>query len=110
MSHCSNSSCAICQKGHHHQHECPCCCHHHEEAGDLSTDLLDLADAAWMELLKEKIKKHIEKRSGAHLDQLAAYISENNHARWSAKMAEERTQQEFEDKLMSILMSGKKAK
>lgn len=59
---------------------------------------LELADQAWKEVLKEKIKKHIEANS-KNLDELAAIISEANHERWSRKMDGKQCGCCFEEKL-----------
>ena len=58
-----------------------------------------MADEAWMELLKEKIKKNIEAKTGKHLDKLADIISKANHDRWNEKMSISKTKEDFKDKL-----------
>lgn len=104
---------------HHHHHCChgegECCCHHdhhhdsccHESSccesdehpQDFAGELLELADAAWMELLKDKIKEQIEASSGKHLDQLAKLVTSSNKVRWENKMASKRVSSEFREKL-----------
>jgi hypothetical protein len=102
---------------HHHKHqECDCPCHEHEHSccqddscsiahhdhhdhGSFSTQLFELADEAWMELLREKIKKQIEASSGPHLDNLAKIVSDANHARWQSKTVGYRNNEDFHEKL-----------
>jgi len=52
--------------------------------------LLEIADLAWMEVLKEKIKEHI-KATDPKLDELAKIVSEANHKRWKQKMQKEKS-------------------
>lgn len=59
---------------------------------------LELADCAWMEVLKEKIKEHILS-SGKNLDELARLIAEANHERWQKKMENSKCSGSFEQKL-----------
>jgi hypothetical protein len=86
---------------HHHHHDDECCHEHHHdhEHGGFAEQLLELADEAWMEVLKEKIKKHIESGDGKNLDELAKLVSDANHQRWSSKLAENNTKHNFKDKL-----------
>lgn len=94
---------------HHHHHDC---CHSHEDCcheesccdagqgeSDFAHDLLELADEAWMCLLKEKIKANIASTSGAHLDKLAALVSEANKQRWDHKMAKHQVLEGYREKL-----------
>src|ERR1700722_7515171 len=97
---------------HHHHGECcsshhegKCCCganHHscHDEScdkhggescqEDFAKELLGVADCAWMDVLKTKIKQHIEAHSGAELDKMAALIAETNAERWKNKLAKKK--------------------
>lgn len=112
--------------GHHHHHhqdsccsegECHHCCdevcdahhhhsHHHEE-GNFAQDLLELADDAWMEVLKEKIKEHIIKTHGKNLDKLAQLVSESNSERWRSKLALQKTKMEYIEKVANFFSHGK---
>lgn len=93
-----------CHEGHCHEH----ChseggeCHQHESYADL---LLHLADEAWMEVLKEKIKDHIRQASGEHINQLAKLVSEANHAQWKDKFQKKKDHCEFEERLHALLGS-----
>lgn len=98
------------QHGHcDHHHEC---CHHehchehgHEHHHDhkYADQLLALADEAWMEVLKEKIKDQIRSTSSAHLDALAKLVSETNHNRWKHKMEGKSNTEDFEANLQKLL-------
>lgn len=48
---------------------------------------LQLADEAWTEVLKEKIKEHIKAESKA-IDQFAKLVAEANYERWKKKTQE----------------------
>lgn len=104
---------------HEHQHEkcdhechaCPCCegtCghhhhhHHHHENESFHQQLIQMADDAWMEVLKEKIKDQIRTANGKNLDELAKLVSEANHARWKHKMETQNTVQDYRDKLAAF--------
>lgn len=94
---CCNSSCQ-CPCHHHHEEDC-----HQHESGSFADQLLHLADEAWMEVLKEKIKKDIETKEGSQLDELAKLITQSNHQRWIAKMEEKKTGTEFQSQLQSLM-------
>jgi hypothetical protein len=108
--HCHEGSCSC--PCHHHHESCPCCeggtcsvCHgNHEgsEKGDFAGELLTLADQAWMEVLKEKIKKQIESESGSHLDNLAKLVAQTNQMRWKNKLEAKHGCHEFKDKLADL--------
>jgi len=70
---------------------------------------LELADCAWTEVLKEKIKEHIKQQDGEWLTNLARIIAEANKKRWENKMCKEHGCQEFEEQLCSFF-SKKEAK
>lgn len=103
MSHHKHGECC---SSHGHDGHCSCCCHkecheHHatDEHKDFAHQLIDLADQAWMEVLKDKVKAQIVSSSGPHLDQLAKLVSEANKSRWESKMALEKNAEEYRDKL-----------
>jgi hypothetical protein len=111
---CDQGSCMH-EQGHHghtHSHSyqpcnCCCCCHSHSECHQgphkYSEILLQLADEAWMEVVKEKIKEEILKQSGQHLNQLAKLVSTSNHIRWKEKMAEKKNVEDFEESLRDLM-------
>lgn len=105
--HHHHSHCDICcAHGEQHAHEGSCNHHHHHHAhdhhGDFARELLEMADEAWMEVLKEKIKDHIRTTNGAHLDQLAKLVSESNHERWKHKMNVQKDVHSYQDKLSAF--------
>lgn len=104
--HCHEGSCSV--TGHHHHHHGECChgshdtcCHHHEHE-DFAHELLDLADEAWMEVLKEKIKDQIRENNGKHLDALAKLVAESNNVRWKNKLSLQNTWGDFKAKVDAI--------
>lgn len=114
MSHeCHDSSCSSEHHSHHHDGECCCSCHtcacecHNHHHKKYTKELLCLADQAWMEVLKEKIKEEILKTSGKHLDQMAKLVSEANHKRWKEKLAEKKQLEDFDDDLKSLMYRSK---
>lgn len=78
---------------------CGCGCHQ----GKYADQLLKLADDAWMEVLKEKIKEEIRLNGGEQIAQLAKLVSSANHARWKDKMQTKRDHEEFENNLKAAL-------
>lgn len=113
MSHKCNESCS---QESHHQHSagsCECCCHrkcdcpcHHH--GKYSEQLLKIADEAWMELIKEKIKEDILKHSGDHITQLAQLVSRSNHKRWTDKLSEKKNLDDFNEQLQKLITGQRK--
>lgn len=116
MSHeCHQGSC--CTQNHHshsschsssgccEDQDCGCSCHHHGQK--YSDELLALADEAWMELIKDKIKEEIKKNSGEHIDRIASLVAKTNHARWKFKMDEKQNEHTYEDELHTLLFCKK---
>ena len=60
----------------------PCQTGGKEQECNMHEKFLCLADEAWMELLKEKIKAEIEKSGGAKLNALAKLVAETNGRKW----------------------------
>lgn len=75
-----------------------------QQCGSYASKFLELADCAWMEVLKEKIKDHI-RANAKHMDELAALISEANHEKWQKKMENQKCCGGFEEKLGEMLGS-----
>lgn len=101
QSSCSKGGCG-CQCG---CGSCSCSCHQKgntcgsDQSGSSHAEkLLAIADQAWMEVLKEKIKENI-KSNNQHMDELARMISEANHERWKKKMDAKKCCGNFEEKL-----------
>jgi len=102
-----------CNHDHHHS----CCNHHsheqechetsHHEHGDFPHQLLEMADEAWMEVLKEKIKEQIKATSGAKLDKLAKIVAEANNDRWEQKLQLLDIAHTFTDKIRAFFTQKK---
>lgn len=103
------------------QHNCcchNCCCGCHDKCGHENSDccghehsnyaekLLCLADCAWTEILKEKIKEEIKSKSGSHIDELAKVVAEANCSRWEHKLSGKKVQKDFRDKLSCFFDSS----
>lgn len=100
-SHSSKCGCGCgCTNSH-----CQCACHQQCKYSD---ELLKLADDAWMELLKEKIKEDILQNAGDQLTRLAKLVSTANHARWKDKMQSKKDHEDFESQLKSVLCNQNK--
>ena len=84
--------------------KCSCGCHQ----GKYSDQLLHLADEAWMEVLKEKIKDEIRQNNGDQINQLAKLVSSANHARWKDKMQAKKDCDDFDCQLKNLLGSPNK--
>ncbi len=52
------------------------------ECCDMPEKLLALADEAWFEVLKEKMKAEISTTCGDRLDKLAKLVTETNQDKW----------------------------
>lgn len=59
---------------------------HHSEHCHCEEKFLKLADDAWMELLKEKIKAKVEKEQGESLDKVADIVAKANSEKWKHKI------------------------
>ena|ERR1700722_19548562 len=100
--HCNSQKCHESHDDSESYHCCEdyCChCHHHHKPQEFSSQLTDLADEAWMDLLKDKIREHVERLEGAHLDELAKIVAEANKERWKNKMSGEKGCEEFKQRI-----------
>lgn len=92
-----------------------CCCSHEQEELDHDNDLyddktewlLEVADLAWAEVLKEKIKEHILANQNEHMTELAKIVSEGNHELWKYNMANQQADDDFKEKLCNFYHSKK---
>lgn len=75
------------------------------ECCNMPEKLLCLADEAWREVVKEKIKQEIEKSSGAKLDALAKLVAETNHKKWTHLIEGKQKCETFKDQLKEVLLS-----
>ncbi len=76
MSHCSSDN-------HHNEKQNAC-----EDAKTCSMpeDFLALADEAWLEVLKEKLKENMREVCGKQLDELAKIVCEANGQKWDNRI------------------------
>lgn len=95
--------------------KCCCSCHKQEascSAGEKQEDqmhyLLEIADEAWSEVLKEKIKEHIIATQNDRMTELAKIVSEGNHQRWKNKMETKQGCFDFKEKLSRFFGQSKK--
>ena len=89
--HSNHEPCHVC-----HEKEGVC-----EEEGheDFASCLLEAADCAWMEVLKEKIKEQIIATQGDRMKELAKILAEENGQRWKCKMEAKKACLGFKEKL-----------
>lgn len=105
---CSCSKCG-CSCGSQKTTTCGCSCSQCQSQGEVCGEhghshakkFLELADQAWMEVLKEKIKEHI-KANSKHIDELARLVAEANQERWKKKIEAKSCCCCFEDKLKNF--------
>jgi hypothetical protein len=85
-------------------HTCSCSCHGSKEDSckDIPGKFLELADSAWMEVLKEKIKDHI-RQNDSKLNELAQVISEANREKWKHKKEKFQGCHQYEEKLKNLM-------
>lgn len=103
-----------CGCGHSHDYhkECTCGCgcgcgcgcrsgshHHHDEDCNCAEKFLELADEAWKEVLKEKIKAKIIAKKGEHMDKLAEIVAKANGEKWKNKITAKVQCHEFKEQL-----------
>ena len=99
--------------GHHHEGHCSCGCgcgcdshHHHGEEGCKCTEkFLEIADEAWKEVLKEKIKEKILSHKGEHMDNLAEMIAKANGEKWKIKISAKTKSNKFKENLKEFFSS-----
>lgn len=73
------------------------------EECNMPEKLIQLADEAWEELLKDKLKAHIQAQKGKKLDDLAKLVAEANDARWKHLIQGKLKCEEFKTRLKSLL-------
>lgn len=83
-------------------HSCTCCSGHEQEEGCNPERLLAVADMAWLEVLKEKIKQNIL-ASDHRIDAIAKIVGESNREYWQLEMAKAKIDEKYECKLSSIM-------
>lgn len=89
--------------------KCGCGSKHHScqesEGCQCVEKFFEIADEAWREVLKEKIKNKILSKKGEHLEQLAEIIAVANGERWKNKISIKIKGAEFKDKIKELFSS-----
>lgn len=97
---CGSSCGCGCGSKHHHHHDS-------EEGGcHCAEKFLEIADEAWVELLKEKIKAKILAKKGEHVEKLAELIAMANGEKWENKIAAKIKCNKFKDNLKDFFSSS----
>jgi len=79
----------------------------HEGHSGCDDKLMRLAEEAWMELLKDKIKTEIENKKGSDLQKLAEIVAKANGEKWKHKMAAKIGCEEYKNTLKDFFTSNK---
>lgn len=78
---------------------------HQEKGCTCSEDFLKLADEAWMEVLKEKIKAEIKKEKDCELNKLAEIIAKANCEKWKHKIGLKMKNEEYKNEIKEFFSS-----
>ena len=98
MENCNiNSSCTTESASHKHK-----CC-----SDNITDNIKCLAEKAWAELLKEKIKKQYENKIGSKMDKIAEVAADAAIDYWKHKIAAKESCKEQEAKLHNVLVQDK---
>jgi hypothetical protein len=92
---------------HSNNEKCCCPCHHKkeescqqgEEHEEMLGFLIETADCAWSEVLKDKIKEYILSTQNDRMTELAKIVAEANSQRWRHKMEKKHGIKDFKEKL-----------
>ncbi len=82
----------------HHRHDFEGHCHCAEK-------FLEIADEAWKEVLKEKIKEKIIAKKGEHIEKLAEIVALANGEKWKHKISAKTKGNDFKEKLKGFFSS-----
>ena len=91
-----SDSCESTNVAHKKYKENHCC-------GNLADNIKILADKAWSEMLKEKIKKQYEDRMGEKMDEIAKVAADAAIECWKHKIEAKKSVEEHDSKLQSVL-------
>lgn len=86
----------------HSDGACNCGC---DGGCSCSDKFLKLADEAWIEVLKDKIKCQIIANKDEHMEKLAGLIAKANGERWKHKISSKTKNNEFKDSLKDFFSS-----
>lgn len=90
--------CGCGEHGHHHHH-------HGEEDCNCGEKFLELADEAWKEVLKEKIKAKIVAHKGEHIEKLAEIVAKANGEKWKTIISAKMKCHDFKENLKDYFSS-----
>ena len=102
--HSNEKCCCSCHSSHSKQEQS---CHGEDPHDAFSKSLLEAADCAWMEVLKDKIKEHILATQNDRMKELAKIASEGNSQRWKHKMEKKQGCMDFKEKLCRFFGQSK---
>lgn len=68
--------------------------------------MLVMADEAWFELLKDKMKADLQKSCGDKLTKLAGFVTAANNERWSAMINGKAQCERFKSELAAMMIEG----
>jgi len=71
-------------------------------------DMLELADAAWMKLMKQKMMALLEKKIGKDMDKMAEFMVEQNGMRWMDEEAWMKNKEKALEAFAKMMMDKKK--
>lgn len=105
-----------CGCGHSHENEnkCSCGCNpcgekyekfRNEEGCLCEEKFLMLADEAWKEYLKDRIKAKIAEKKGQHIEELAEIVAKANGERWKHKIMAKMKCHEFKENIKKLFES-----
>jgi len=73
---------------------------------EMTDRLIALADEAWYELLKDKMKEQIQNSCGDKLDKLAEFLSNSNNERWTHMISGKAKCEQFKQDLAQMMVAG----
>ena len=98
MSECkTNATCSATEQVYHSKKSSSC---------DVIRNMEKLANHAWEELFKEKVKKHYEEMIGKQMDENAKIVAEQAISMWNNKMATREAKREYEHKLFAAMKNN----
>ncbi len=73
---------------------------------EMTDRLINLADEAWYELLKDKMKQQIQSSCGEKLDGLAEFVTNANNERWTHMITGKAKCEQFKQGLAEMMIAG----
>jgi hypothetical protein len=104
---CSNDKKCCCCSCHSKHDEC-CYDQDHQKATNKANYFLEVANEAWEEVLKDKIKEHILNTQNDRMTKLAKIVAEGNTQHWKNKMEKKQGCANFLEELCQFFSQSKK--